>query len=86
METANEIRMEMLDMMNNVNDLMNMYSQMQSNPTQFLSQRFSIPKDMNNPNDIIQHLLNSGQVSQGQVNNLMQLRNNPMIQKIFGKR
>ena len=71
-------------MMNNANNLMNMYQQMQNNPTQFLSQRFNIPKDMNNPNDIIQHLLNSGQVSQGQVNSLMQLRNNPMIRKMFG--
>ena len=71
-------------MMNNVNDIMNMYQQMQNNPIQFLSRKFNIPQNMNDPNSIIQHLINSGQVSQSQVNNMMQLRNNPMIRKMFG--
>jgi hypothetical protein len=48
-----------------------------------LSQRFNIPQNLNNPNDIIQHLLNSGQISQAQVNNAMNMRNNPMIQQFF---
>lgn len=74
----------MIDMMNNVNDIMNMYQQMQGNPIQFLSRKFNIPQNMNDPNSIIQHLINSGQVSQAQVNNMMQLRNNPMIRKMFG--
>ena len=74
----------MIDMMNNVNDIMNMYQQMQNNPIQFLSRKFNIPQNMNDPNSIIQHLINSGQVSQSQVNNMMQLRNNPMIRKMFG--
>ena len=71
-------------MMSNLNDILNMYQQMQSNPIQFLSKRFSIPQNMNDPNAILQHLLNSGQVSQSQINNLMQLRNNPMIKRMFG--
>jgi len=86
MEMANEIRMEMIDAMNNVNDLINMYRQMQNNPIQFLSKRFNIPQNINDPNAILQHLLNSGQISQSQLNNIMQLRNNPMIQKLFGMR
>lgn len=86
MEVANEIRAEMIDAMNNVNDLINMYRQMQNNPIQFLSKRFNIPQNINDPNAILQHLLNSGQISQSQLNNIMQLRNNPMIQKLFGMR
>lgn len=65
--------------------LMNMYQQFKTNPMQLLSQRFNIPQDMNNPNDIIQHLLNTNQVSQAQVNNAMNMRNNPIIQQLMKK-
>jgi predicted XRE-type DNA-binding protein len=41
---------------------------------------------MNNPSDIIQHLLNTGQVSQQQINSLMGMRNNPMIQQLMSKK
>lgn len=51
-----------------------------------LNLRFNIPQNLNNPNEIIQHLLNTGQVSQAQVNNLMQLRNNPQIQQLFNNK
>lgn len=68
--------MGMIDMAGDMKDLMNYYNQLKSNPMQMLSRRFNIPKnlDMNNPNDIIQHLLNTGQVSQNQVNNAMQMK------------
>ncbi len=46
--------------------------------------RYNIPQGMNDPNAIIQHLLNTGQVSQAQVNQIMQMRNNPQIQNLFG--
>lgn len=65
--------------------LMNMYQQIKTNPIQLLSQRFNIPNNMNNPNDIIQHLLNTNQVSQAQVNNAMNMRNNPIIQQLMRK-
>ncbi len=39
---------------------------------------------MNDPNAIIQHLINTNQVSQMQVNKCMQMKNNPMIKQIFG--
>ena len=65
--------------------LMNMYQQFKTNPMQLLSQRFNIPQDMNNPNDIIQHLLNTNQVSHAQVNNAMNMRNNPIIQQLMKK-
>lgn len=74
-----------LDMMNNANDIMNIFNQLKQNPMQVLSKKFNLPQNlnMNNPNDIIQHLLNTGQISQSQVNQVMQMRNNPMLQQLF---
>lgn len=69
--------------MNNIARLMQMYQQLRQNPVQILSQRFSIPPNMNDPQEIIQYLLNSGQVSQAQINQVMQLKNNPQIQQLF---
>ena len=62
-------------MMNNVGSLMQMLSQMKQNPMQMLSQRFNLPANLpSNPQDIVQHLLNTNQVSQEQVNHAMQTR------------
>jgi hypothetical protein len=65
-----------IDMAGDMQDLMNYYNQLKSNPMQLLSRKFNIPQnvDINNPNDIIQHLLNTGQVSQQQVNNAMKMK------------
>jgi hypothetical protein len=60
-----------------------MYKQLKNNPVGVLSQRFNIPENLNNPNDIIQHLLNTGQVSQSQVNQAMQMRNDPRFRNMF---
>ena len=72
----------------NINQMAQMYQQLRSNPAQILASRFNLPQgiNMNNPNDIIQHLLNTGQVSQQQVNNVMGMQNNPIIQQIMQKR
>lgn len=74
--------------MNNINQLMGMYQQLRSNPAQILASRFNLPQgiNMNNPNDIIQHLLNTGQIQQGQVNQVMNMRNNPMIQQLMQRK
>ena len=65
-------------------NIMQAYQMMRSNPMQILGQRFNIPQNMiNDPNAIIQHLLNTGQISQDQVNQAMSMRNNPMIQQMF---
>lgn len=61
-------------------------SQLKANPAMLLGQRFNIPQNLTDPNQIIQHLLNTGQVSQAQVNKAMQMRNNPMIQQILGEK
>lgn len=57
------------------NNMLSMLAQLKSNPMQMLSQRFRLPANMpNNPQEIIQHLLNTGQVTQSQVDNAMQMR------------
>ena len=66
---------------------MSMYSQFRSNPMAMLKQAYNIPQniDTSNPNNIIQHLLDTGQVSQAQVNSIMNMRNNPLIRQLQGK-
>ena len=58
-----------------MNNLFSIYQQLMSNPMQMLSRRFNIPQGINSndPNAIIQHLLNSGQISQQQLNNAMNM-------------
>lgn len=65
------------------NTQLNMLMQFKQNPIGMLSQRFNIPQGMNDPNAILQHLLNTNQVSQDQVNRVMQMRNNPQVQQLF---
>lgn len=64
-------------------NMLQMISQFRQNPMQILSSRYNIPQNINQPQDIVQHLLNTGQVSQQQVNTAMQMRNNPQIQNLF---
>lgn len=55
-------------MMNNPMMGMNpvqMIQQLKANPIQFLQRAgYNVPSNLNSPNDIIQHLMNSGQISQ----------------------
>lgn len=62
-------------MMNNPRmNPMQMLQQLQQNPVQFLKQAgLNIPENLNSPNDIIQHLMNSGQVSQEAYNRARQM-------------
>ena len=46
-------------------NLMQMLQQLRQNPVQMLRQAgLNVPDNLNDPNAIIQHLMNSGQVSQ----------------------
>ena len=71
-----------------MNNLISMYQQFKQNPMAMLSKRFNIPQnvDMSNPNSIIEHLLNTGQISQNQVNNAMNMRNNPLVKQLMNQR
>ena len=68
-----------------MSNIFQLYQQKMQNPMALLSKRFNIPQNINDPNQIIQHLLNTGQVTQAQVNNAMQMRSNPMFQQMFKK-
>jgi hypothetical protein len=68
------------------NNLLTMLTQFKQNPIGMLSSRYNIPQNMTDPNEILQHLLNTNQVSQDQVNRVMQMRNNPQIQQILNSK
>lgn len=61
--------------MNNSMNFMQMLSQFKANPMQMLLQnKLNVPQSMvNDPNKIINHLLQTGQVSQEAVNNAYQM-------------
>lgn len=54
--------------------IMSAIQSLKQNPMQFLMQRkFNVPQEIaNDPNAIIQHLMNTGQVSQQQYNQVIQ--------------
>lgn len=54
-------------------NIMQMLNQVKSNPMSVLGQKFNLPKNINNPQDIIQHLMNTGQVTQEQYNQAMNM-------------
>lgn len=54
--------------MNNPMQLMQMLNQFKSNPTAMMGNRFNVPQGINNPQEMVQHLMNSGQITQEQYN------------------
>ena len=66
-----------------MNNLIQMIMQARSNPLAALSRRFNIPQNMNNPQAIVQHLLDSGQISQDQLNNAMRMKDNPQFKNLM---
>lgn len=63
--------------------LFQIFTQFKQNPMALLGNRFNIPNNISNPQDIIQHLLNSGQISQQQLNQAMSMRNDPQFKNLF---
>lgn len=61
--------------MQNNNPFLSSLKALQQNPMQFLAQRkFNIPQNIqNDPNAIIQHLMNTGQISQEKYNRASQM-------------
>lgn len=54
--------------------IMSMLPQLRANPVGFLKQYgFNVPENASNPNDIIQHLMNSGQINQSQYDQARQM-------------
>ena len=59
--------------LNNIGNLLSMYQNFRQNPLQFLG-GMNLPQGIiNDPNQIIQHMMNNGQTSQQQYNQAMQL-------------
>lgn len=68
-----------------MNNALGLLASLKSNPVKFFNAMgVNVPQNINTPEGIIQHLLNTGQVSQQQVNKVMNLRNNPQIKNLFG--
>lgn len=73
--------------MNNPMQILQMISNLQQNPMQILRQAgLNIPNGVNSPQDIIQHLLNSGQITQEQVNQAQQMQRSPMFANLFNRK
>lgn len=84
--------MRNFDPFGSMQNMMGQLQQFRGNPMQFMAQRkLNIPQTFaNNPQGAIQHLLNSGQLSQDQYNTVsqmaQQLRNSPQFQSFFRNR
>lgn len=59
--------------MNNPMNLLQMVQQLKSNPMAMLSQKFNLPQNLKDPQEIVQHLMNTGQVTQQQLNQAQQM-------------
>ena len=73
--------------MMNPMQLLNSFRQFMANPQQFLSQ-LNIPANaVNNPKSAVEYLMNNGQMTQQQFNQLAntvnQMRNNPVFSSMF---
>ena len=57
----------------NMMQMLAQFQQFRKNPMAMLQQRFNIPQNLTEPNDIIQHLVDSGQVSKDQIAQVSQM-------------
>lgn len=64
-----------------MNNIFSVYQQFMQNPIQMVSKKYSLPEGISKPDDIINHLVKSGQVSQGQIDSI---KNNPMFNMLTG--
>ena len=59
----------------NIMALLSQFNQFKKNPMAMLSKRFNIPQGMNDPNDIINHLMQTNQINQNQLSQVQQMAN-----------
>ena len=61
--------------MNPMLNMFNLLDQIKQNPLKLLSQRFNLPDNLpKDPQSILDHLVSTGQVSQEEINQVMQMR------------
>lgn len=66
-----------------INKMMNLYQTLRTNPASILS-NLGVPVDMmNDPQKIIQNLLDQGKISQSQINEAMKMRDNPVFKQFY---
>ena len=69
------------------NNILGMLQGLMQNPVgTLMNANLNVPQNIaNNPQAIIQHLLNTGQINQNQVNQAIQMKNNPMFSGLFNR-
>ena len=72
----------------NFQNFMTGFKEMANNPAQYVMNRYGISQDIaNDPNAIIQKLMNEGKISQAQINSArnmaQQIQNNPMFRQFM---
>lgn len=63
------------------NNLIQNIMQARQNPMAIISQRFNIPQNIQRPQDMVQHLLDSGQITQEQLNQTVQMSRTPQFKQ-----
>ena len=53
--------------------IMSMLNQFRQNPMSMLAQKYNLPPNMTNPQEIINHLLNTNQINQQQIDQAKQM-------------
>ena len=66
-----------------MNNIINMIMQARQNPMAILSRRFKIPQNIQEPQEMAQYLLNSGQITQGQLNDAVQMSRAPQFKQFM---
>ena len=51
----------------NMMQMLMQFQQFKKNPMSMLSRRFNIPQNLNNPDDVLKHLVDTGQVNKDQL-------------------
>lgn len=75
--------------MNNMfNSMISDYQKYRTNPMEAVNSTFNIPQDIDTskPENIIQHLLSTGQITQQQLNRINSLHSNPLIQILLNNK
>lgn len=69
----------------NIANIMQMYQALTQNPMQILG-NLGVPQNLStNPQAIIQHLMDTGKISQDQLNQAMRMKDSPMFSGLIRK-
>lgn len=66
-----------------MNNIFNRIMQARQNPMAIISQRFNIPQNIQKPQDMVQHLLDTGQITQEQLNQTVQMSKSPQFKQLM---